>query len=205
METKQFLLKRKQKPFQWDQHLLKEAHSLIQEIWANDQVNDCKLHIFERGGSSLINGGFNRNGLNSIHIVLVEEWKHYQHLLTKGLFAGDFLRFIKFSTYREIGYKKDEQHCFIKQQISVIRNQMVEATNQEKWENLRKSVWDKTFEIEMNAWNYAERYLLPEEREDFHSYRYYGITRHYNHWMSNSKIHLYSRYLTEKVSETSGV
>lgn len=169
--------------------LEKQARGTAYDIWKKERLSDCDFFVNRKGLSALVNGGFSEGGSDAIIIGLERDYQQYIMLQNKGVFEGDFNRFVKFTVYHEIGHKSDTVRLELKRQRSAFRREMFNAKDLNHWEGLRKAVWDKTFEIELNAWNYAERFLESDEHDDFRSLRYHCIVLYYEDWLKQSEIH----------------
>lgn len=181
--------------------LVREAKKQIHTIWKEENVTDCRLFVNRNGQSALVNGGYHEDGVDAITIGLSRDYAYFLRLVEEGVFSGDFLRFIKFTIYHEIGHKKDQERVRLKQERSRIRRKMFTVETEEEWETLRQLVWEKTFEFEMNAWNYAERYLTSDEHADFRSVVFNCISDYHRYWSESSN--LYFRPSVLKVLEES--
>lgn len=181
----------------------RQAKKTAFAIWKKVCLPDCDFYVNRKGASALVTNGFSAGGNDVIIIGLERDYHQYITLQTKGVFKGDFNRLIKFTVYHEIGHKLDATLQELKQQRSTLRRKMFSTNNSDHWEFLRKAVWEKTFEIELNAWNYAERFLESDELEDFHSFRYNCIVMYYDDWLKQSEIHFLPSHITIKEKDFS--
>ncbi|PLS19038.1 hypothetical protein CVD28_01135 [Bacillus sp. M6-12] len=184
-----YIAKRKRKKFRLDKKMYRDICDLTKQIWESQEVENCKLFINKKGNSALVHGGFDKSGTNAIMIGLSQDYEHYEKLVLTEQFKGSFLQLVKFTIYHEIGHQKDTLLATIKQERSKIRRSMFQAPDKETWEKLRDEVWKKTYELEMNAWNYVLPYLSMNEKEDFNAYVQYCIKGHKEDWYQHSCKH----------------
>lgn len=184
-DVKKFLSKRTEK----------EARDTAFAIWRKNPLPEYDFFVNRKGISALVTGGFSEKKQDAIIIGLERDYKQYIAMQEKGVFTGDFNRLIKFTVYHEIGHKLDADRLELKRQRSAFRREMFNAKDLNQWEMLRKAVWDKTFEIELNAWNYAERFLESDEHDDFRSFRYNCIVLYHEDWLKQSEIHFRPSYI----------